>query len=444
MNMRSGSLRRAFDKVRFKPWLHALLATAGVCLVQFDAQAQDAFYDAPPTEHIGAAGTLLRSEPMHWGVPPGAQAWRILYASTGLHGEPVAVSGMVVAPDDAAPAPATGRPIVAWAHPTSGVVPRCAPSLAWSAMRSIQGLPDMLSRGEVVVATDYPGLGTKGPHPYLVGASAGAAVLDSVRAARQLQAAHAGLRFAAWGHSQGGHAVLFAGLMAQHYAPELQLVGVAAAAPATDLQTLMRDDFDSTGGRNLTAMTLWSWSRVYGAPIDKVVLPEAMPTVDRLSNECIESIFDILERRQTEKPLEQQFLAVPNIATVQPWRTLAMRNTPGTLSPQIPLFLAQGTTDNIVRPEVTRAYMQRQCKAGGKVAMMWVPNVGHGFVARDSADAAVAWMMDRFAGRPAPSDCGRNLATADPAEAAAPSDENSRHQNFSVQSNPKMNIEVLS
>jgi hypothetical protein len=39
--------------------------------------------------------------------------------------------------------------------------------------------------------------------------------------------------------------------------------------------------------------------------------------------------------------------------------------------------------------------------------MMWVQGVGHGFVARDSADAAVTWMMDRFAGQPAPSDCGR-------------------------------------
>ena len=50
--------------------------------------------------------------------------------------------------------------------------------------------------------------------------------------------------------------------------------------------------------------------------------------------------------------------------------------------------------------------MQRQCKAGSAVSMMWVPGVGHGFVARDSADAAVTWMMDRFAGKPAPSDCG--------------------------------------
>jgi hypothetical protein len=39
--------------------------------------------------------------------------------------------------------------------------------------------------------------------------------------------------------------------------------------------------------------------------------------------------------------------------------------------------------------------------------MMWVPGVGHGFVARDSANAAVAWMMARFAEQPAPSDCGK-------------------------------------
>jgi hypothetical protein len=51
--------------------------------------------------------------------------------------------------------------------------------------------------------------------------------------------------------------------------------------------------------------------------------------------------------------------------------------------------------------------MQRQCRAGSKVTMMWVQGVGHGFVARDSADAAVTWMMDRFADQPAPSDCGR-------------------------------------
>ncbi len=328
----------------------------------------------------------------------------MLYRSTGLQGEPIAVSGVIVVP--AGPPPAGGRPIVAWAHPTTGVVPHCAPSLALFVFQQMAGLRPLVEQGVVVAATDYPGLGTAGPHPYLVGDSEARAVIDSVRVARSMPGTGGGSSFAVWGHSQGGQAALFTGLIAKSYAPELDLVGVAAAAPATSLVTLMSDDFKTSGGKNLTAMTLWSWSRVFGAPIEKVVLPQAIPTVDELADECIESIFDILLRRQTEKPLEQTFLSVPNIATVEPWRTLATRNTPGTLPPRIPLFLAQGTADNLVRPEVTRAYLQRQCKAGGKVSMLWLPGVGHGFAGRDSADMAVAWMMDRFAGRPAPSDCG--------------------------------------
>ena len=389
-------------------YLGALLCAAAVSLPAGKVQAQTPFYHATAQELSGPPGTLIRSEPMMF-APAGAQAYRVLYRSTGMHGEPIAVSGVIVVPPG--PAPAGGRPIVAWAHPTTGVVPHCAPSLAIFVFQQMAGLRELIDQGAVVAATDYPGLGTAGPHPYLVGDSEAKAVINSVRAARSLPGAGEGNSFAVWGHSQGGQASLYTGLIAKTYAPELQLVGVAAAAPATSLVTLMGDDFKTSGGKNLTAMTLWSWSRVYKAPIDKVVLPEAIPIVDRLANECIESIFDIMERRQTERPLEQHFLSVPNIAIVEPWQSLALRNTPGTLSPQIPLFLAQGTTDNIVRPDITRAYMQQQCKAGGQVSMMWVPGVGHGFVARDSANAAVGWMMDRFAGRPAPSDCGVASAT---------------------------------
>jgi hypothetical protein len=35
-----------------------------------------------------------------------------------------------------------------------------------------------------------------------------------------------------------------------------------------------------------------------------------------------------------------------------------------------------------------------------------MPGVGHAFIARDVAGAAVAWMAARFAGEPAPTNCG--------------------------------------
>jgi hypothetical protein len=58
-----------------------------------------------------------------------------------------------------------------------------------------------------------------------------------------------------------------------------------------------------------------------------------------------------------------------------------------------------------VQPAVTKAYFQRQCKAGSRVTMLVMPNVGHGFAGRDAADAAANWMAARFAGAAAPSDC---------------------------------------
>ncbi len=94
------------------------------------------------------------------GAPDGAAAYRVLYRSKGLHDEPIAVSGVVIVP--AGPPPPGGRLIVAWAHPTTGIVSKCAPSLAHVLFSSIQGLHEMLRRNYVVAATDYPGLGTVG------------------------------------------------------------------------------------------------------------------------------------------------------------------------------------------------------------------------------------------------------------------------------------------
>jgi acetyl esterase/lipase len=378
------------------------LVLAALALSAPGALAQSAFYDASPEQIAGRPGTIIRQERMLAPSPIGANAYRVLYRSTGLNNEPIAVSGVIVIPER--PSPPGGRPIVAWAHPTTGVVPRCAPSLALLVFQQMQGLRQMIDRGYVVAATDYPGLGTPPTHPYLVGVSEARAVLDSVRAARTI--AGAPNRFAVWGHSQGGQAALFTGIIGGSYAPDLDLVGVAAAAPATDLGALLADDINSAGGRNLTAMTLWSWSRVFGAPIDRVVDPAALPVVDRLAGECIESVYDLMLRQSTARPLEQKFLSASSFYTAEPWRSLMMQNSPGPLPPRLPLFLAQGGADGLVRPQVTENYMKRQCAAGGKVRMLFVPAANHGFIGRDAAAAAVDWMADRFAGGPAPSDCG--------------------------------------
>jgi acetyl esterase/lipase len=185
------------------------------------------------------------------------------------------------------------------------------------------------------------------------------------------------------------------------------LVGVAAAAPATDLKTLLKDDLNTSGGDNLLAMTLWSWSRVYDASLNRIVDPGALPLMDRLAAQCLESIIDILPRQRIGDALMQRFLLVDDPTEQQPWRRLLAGNIAPTIPRGIPVFLSQGTADTTVRPDVTLAYMGRLCSGGSRVRILLLPGVGHAFVARDSAGAAVEWIGDRFAQQPPPSDCGR-------------------------------------
>jgi Secretory lipase len=155
---------------------------AFVVFLSLGGDPAEALYDVELGEVPGKPGTIIRVWPLLGGGPGDSDAFRFLYRSTGPKGETIPVSGAIFIPSG--PAPAGGRNVIAWAHPTSGVAPACAPSLYPHGAGLIWNLSDMLGHGYVIVATDYPGLGTDGIHPYLIGESAGRAVLDSVRAAR--------------------------------------------------------------------------------------------------------------------------------------------------------------------------------------------------------------------------------------------------------------------
>lgn len=364
---------------------------------------RDDFYDPPSPLPAGPPGTIIRVEPLPF-VPAGARGWRVLYRSTQPDGSPLAVSGVIYAPDE--PAPAEGRPVVVWAHPTTGIARDCAPSqLAFLLPWRIAGFADFLARGYVVAATDYPGLGTPGPHPYLVGESEGRAVLDSARAAALLPEAGAGRTVAVWGHSQGGHAALFAGQLAPTYAPELTLVGVAAAAPPTDLATLFALDIGTTIGRLLGAMALVSWSEVYpDADFRRLVRPEAVPLMEAVARTCVRTAPGLLLAALPAWALGDDFL-VQQPQDVEPWRSLLAENSPGAAPLRAPLLVTQGTDDDIVWPWVTEAYVADRCRDGEIVALLIYPGLDHAFAGQASAPAVADWIADRFAGRPAPTTC---------------------------------------
>ncbi|MGD9740774.1 MAG: lipase family protein, partial [Bauldia sp.] len=334
--------------------------------------------------------------------PEGATAHLVLYRSTGLNGEPIAVSGVVIIPNNEVPR--DGRPIVAWGHPTTGVADTCAPSLSPLQYAELPGVAQMLERGYIIAATDYPGLGTPGVHPYIVGISEGRAVLDSIRAAQAIAGSQATDRVALWGHSQGGHASIWASLLAPDYAPEFTIEGIALAAPATELVTLIRDDAPTDDGKYLSALAVWSWSQVYAMPIENVVEADMLPVVNDVVTYCDSTIRGLIGQRADDRLLDAGFLSV-DITTTQPWEGHLADNTPGPTPAGIPVFIAQGTADQVVDPPVTQNYFDNLCAAGRTATLHIMPGIDHDRAGIAAAATAVAWIADRFAGTAAPNGC---------------------------------------
>ncbi len=197
--------------------------------------AGDAFYTPPSALPSGAHGTPIWQRKLT-GAPVLKSAKSntlLLYTSSGLDNKAVAVSGDVAIPKGKAPK--GGWPVISWAHGTVGIADACAPSkIGTQANYDSPLLNSWLKAGYAVVRTDYEGLGTPGPHPYLIGSSEGRSTLDMVRAARKLNP-DIGSQLVIAGHSQGGQAALFAASLAKKWTPELKLDGTVAFAPVSHL-----------------------------------------------------------------------------------------------------------------------------------------------------------------------------------------------------------------
>nr|WP_241728727.1 lipase family protein [Nocardioides zeae] len=91
----------------------------------------------------------------------------------------------------------------------------------------------LLAHGVAVLRPDYEGIGSPGPHPYLIGASLARSVLDMAAARRALDP-RIGDAWVAVGHSEGAVAVLHAAARARlDHRSGHDLRGVAALTPVT-------------------------------------------------------------------------------------------------------------------------------------------------------------------------------------------------------------------
>ena len=285
----------------------------------------------------------------------------MLYHSRSVAGDDIAVSGVVVVPTAAAPK--AGRPVVSWAHGTTGIGDQCAPSKSADAATAIPFVKQLVDAGYVVAATDYEGLGTPGVHPYLVGESEGRGVLDAARARHaRSNASDASAQVLIAGHSQGGQAALFAGELASSYAPDLDVLGVAAAAPAADVENILPLAASINGGAGYLAMGIQGFHAAYPEDDPAAVLsPDAAAKSEAATTQCGNEVIEAFQGVSGSSVLAHDPLSIPAI------QSRLHENSAGNRPAGVPLLIVQGNADTTIPKVLTDLFDTKACAAGDTV-----------------------------------------------------------------------------
>jgi pimeloyl-ACP methyl ester carboxylesterase len=337
-------------------------------------------------------------------APAGSEGWRMIYVAEGVNGALAYVGGEIYVPT----APASGeRRVALWNHATVGNQDSCAPS--WAGDPSARGgngrervpaIAELLKRGYVVVMSDYQGLGTPGGTAYMDGPLQAKASLDAVRAARNFAHARAGTRLVQYGWSQGGQTTLWVASMAKAYAPEFEVLGGIAIAPAVNTLGLTEWDikYPPMGGYLVTTVAGLNISHPE-LKLRDVLTPAGLELLAHMATGCFATAGAV---QQVKEPVAYPEALAPG----KPWRAMFDAND-AFFGAQItaPIRIVQGGKDMDVPVDLTRAVNARMCAMGNRVEYVEIADRDHGTIVVDARDAAPDWFDARFAGRPAASTC---------------------------------------
>jgi len=356
-------------------------------------RAPDAFYD-PPADVPAEPGKLLRSEPLtDVTLPPGMQGWRLLYTTTVDDATPATAVATLFAPLDL---PAGPLPVVAWAHGTTGVLQKCMPSLVSSPAEDLPARDRLVELGWAVVATDYAFAEPGGPHPYLIGEGEARSVLDAVRAARSLRDVLLDDGVVVWGHSQGGHAALWTGIVGPRYAPDVEIAGVAAIAPAANVESLLT--MSPAVEKLFGAYVALAYGRFYpDVPFEEAVRPEALEAAREITGLCASLP---PEDAQRILALAQSFEGPALAASTNEALTARLAENTADRRIEAPVLIAQGLADVLVPPPATQAFLDERCAARQPIEYWSFATLDHSTIVRPGSPLEaplVAWTQARFA-----------------------------------------------
>ena len=372
--------------------------------------AEDPFYEPPPGFQHAVAGTVLRSRDVELAfmglIPQRLHATQLLYRTADRNDVPQAAVTTVLVPTDRDRT--RPCPVVSYQCAIDAVDGRCFPSYALRRRANAHGsftqlefvlIAAILAQGWAVSIPDHEGRDGHWGAPY----EPGYYVLDGVRAA--LGAEQPGLSPNApvglWGYSGGGLATAWAGEVADGYAPELNIVGVALGSPVGDLGNTLRR-LNGSFWSGLPAVMIAALARIY-PDLDQVI--EEHATVDGRallhSLESATTAAAVLRLRHRsldsyiDQPLEQ-LVQTPAVQHVFDDTRL------GTAAPVAPVLMLQAIYDEVIAVADIDTLAEKYAAGGARLTYHRDLLSEHILLHPLSAPMVLEWLRDRFAGRPLP------------------------------------------
>ena len=366
-------------------------------------------FDIPPSPlPAGKPGDIIRWRTMGWSrsltkPPKGTRGYKIMYLSTSALGKPIAVTASLMVPDGYQPKQGiANRPIIGYGNEAMGLGDNCAQSsmLEYAHSGELALQEPMLKRGYAVVSTDYEGLGTPDIHTFGVAVSAGHAVLDSVRAARNLT--EAGLPkegpVALYGYSQGGQGVGRGMEQQPTYAPDVKLSAVAFGGAPTDPAK-----FSRYGSGKFFSAVNFAASAGYDAAYPELDLKSFLNARGVIANKktynaCIESVFVVPFR------MSSAYLKPGMDPLTDPrWLARFKENSIGyePPAPDVPVYYFHAVGDEAVPYSGATKLRRQYCKAGVNLKFQSIAVMEHVATGPIWMPVAAQWVADRLEGKPA-------------------------------------------
>ncbi len=380
---------------------------------------RDPFYAAPASLGSYETGAVIRWRVVDVSIGPvpisalGATAYQLLYRTDDPLGRPMANVTTVMVPSGARPS--GGRALVSLQDAEDSLTTNCAPSYQLRvgerdnsdlAAEMPAAAPSQLAAGRVLIVPDVYGPRSE----FLVTTMEAHATLDSIRAAESFAPAQLGgsrTPVALVGYSGGGHETMATAEIQPGYAPELNVVGVAAGGtPAGDRETFDYLDGRTGSGVEMGAMIALQrahralrWSALLNSYGRQVAAREAS------GPGCVTPVVSGTDHAR-------QWTTVPDPLGVRRIAAAIAANALGQHAPTAPTFLYVSQHDELISLDDSDKLAARWCSDGAHLDYFRDPTdyVGPlgdhleaalaGFVPR-----ALAYINDRFAGRSSPSTC---------------------------------------